>query len=381
MSKADKERSICFVLPNWNFRYPAGGADIVYQLAHDLAEDGISVTVIHINDTLGYLYHATGQGIFRPKRGAKRFLLSHSLTRSVLRLSFKLTRKTDYNFGVLRKVKMRGAMNPSKVKDYDTIVATGWQTAYFVNEYLKTHNPKRAFYLVQHSEDDPSFSEIGSSYASKTYDFPLEKLVINQKVFSRFKDEGPRKFDVGIDTSFFKISKGIEERDPGSLLVPLKFSKSKGAKFAIEAMNQLKKDIPRIRFSSYGDLERSEVPDYVDYYSVPSRKKLRELYNDAAIFILPSLIEGFGLPGLEAMACGACVIATANGGSEEYLENGINGLLVPTGDSFAIQEAVRQLISDVDLRIKLAQSGVETAKKFTFAKMYDEFKKLLDQES
>ena len=378
MSKTGHERSICFVLPNWNFRYPAGGADIVYQLAHDLAEDEFNVTVIHINDTLGYLYHATGQGIFRPKRGAKRFLLSHSFTRSLLRLSFKLARKTDYNFGILQKVRTNGAMNPSKIKDYDTIIATGWQTAYFVNEYLQIHDPKRAFYLVQHSEDDPSFSEIGSSYASKTYEFPLKKLVINESVLSRFKSEDPRKFHVGIDTSFFKISKGIEERDPRSVLVPLKFSKSKGAKFAIEAMNQLKKDVPGMKFSSYGDLERTEVPDYVDYYAVPSRKKLRELYNDAAIFILPSLIEGFGLPGLEAMACGACVIATANGGSEEYLKNGINGLSIPTRDSVAIQEAAKRLVSDVDLRIKLSQNGVETARKFTYARMYHEFKKLME---
>jgi glycogen synthase len=71
--------------------------------------------------------------------------------------------------------------------------------------------------------------------------------------------------------------------------------------------------------------------------------------------------EPWGLVPLEAMACGVPVVATGTGGSAEYLQEGMNALLVPPGDPDAIARAVRRLTDDPALRARLVDGGRRTA--------------------
>ncbi|MEM0135476.1 MAG: glycosyltransferase [Thermoplasmatales archaeon] len=56
------------------------------------------------------------------------------------------------------------------------------------------------------------------------------------------------------------------------------------------------------------------------------------------IFIFPSIGNGFGLTGLEAMKCGCAVIASDNIGVREYIQDGVNGYIALSGDESAISE-------------------------------------------
>src|SRR5205814_10474322 len=73
----------------------------------------------------------------------------------------------------------------------------------------------------------------------------------------------------------------------------------------------------------------------------------------------PSRHEGFGMPPLEAMACGAPVIATRTGAIPEYGEGA--ALLVQPGDPHALHEAIDRVIRDRDLRGDLRARGAERA--------------------
>jgi glycosyltransferase involved in cell wall biosynthesis len=89
------------------------------------------------------------------------------------------------------------------------------------------------------------------------------------------------------------------------------------------------------------------------------------LYSAATAFVLPSRYEGFGLPALEAMACGTPVIAFAIGAIEEV--TGSAAILVPVDDVSALAEAMWRVIQDDRLRIRMAESGLERSRRFSWA--------------
>jgi glycosyltransferase involved in cell wall biosynthesis len=104
------------------------------------------------------------------------------------------------------------------------------------------------------------------------------------------------------------------------------------------------------------------MPDGIQMTGWVDRQRLRSLYQRARIFVYPSRYEGFGIPPLEAMACGAPVIATRTGAIAEYAEGA--ALLIDPGDREALREAMLRLIHDPSLRRDLRARGVERARQY-----------------
>jgi glycosyltransferase involved in cell wall biosynthesis len=83
------------------------------------------------------------------------------------------------------------------------------------------------------------------------------------------------------------------------------------------------------------------------------RSDIRELLMACDVFVLPSLYEGSSLAVLEAMASGRAIVATGIPGTDELIEDGVSGLLVPPTDDAALAGAIRRLLDDDELRRRL----------------------------
>ncbi len=87
------------------------------------------------------------------------------------------------------------------------------------------------------------------------------------------------------------------------------------------------------------------------------RTDIPELLAGCDLFVLPSLFEGLPLSILEAMAAGRAVVATAIGGNDEAVVDGVTGLLVPPADPQALADALRTLLREPERRRRLGEAG------------------------
>ena len=88
------------------------------------------------------------------------------------------------------------------------------------------------------------------------------------------------------------------------------------------------------------------------------------LYNAAEVFVYPSLFEGFGLPPLEAMACGTPVVTSNTSALPETV--GDAALTVDPRDAEALATALARVLDDADLRARLAERGLHRAQSFSW---------------
>jgi glycosyltransferase involved in cell wall biosynthesis len=93
-------------------------------------------------------------------------------------------------------------------------------------------------------------------------------------------------------------------------------------------------------------------------------EELRHLHSGSIALLLPSQCEGFGLPAVEAAACGAPVIATVNSPLPELLAGG--GLFVEPGDETALTNAMRRALGDETARKQLGNKALERARAMTW---------------
>lgn len=103
---------------------------------------------------------------------------------------------------------------------------------------------------------------------------------------------------------------------------------------------------------------------YVDIHENVPLRELIELYNDALVFVYPSLYEGFGIPILEAMACG-CPVITSNYGAVREVA-GEAALLVNPEDTQDIFRAMHDILENKKITYALRQAGLERARQFSW---------------
>jgi glycosyltransferase involved in cell wall biosynthesis len=161
----------------------------------------------------------------------------------------------------------------------------------------------------------------------------------------------------------------------------------KGIRFLLEAAARIKPRFPDLKVVIAGDgFERPDLEALAQRLGIASdvlflgwvpNTGLPPYYRAAALSVIPSLEEGFGIPAAEAMGCETPVVATDAGGLPEVVEDGVTGLVVPRGDVDALASAMESLLADPARRRRMGAAGRERALRlFDWDRTAEQFEQL-----
>lgn len=151
----------------------------------------------------------------------------------------------------------------------------------------------------------------------------------------------------------------------------------KGLNYLIEAFANTLRDIPDTKLIIVGEgflkselmtmCRKLNLENSIKFLGRVSDEDLPHIYAAADLVILPSIMEGFGIVLLEAMATSKPCVGTTGGGIPEVVVDGETGILVPAGDSSALYKAICLILEDRSLSRKFGEAGRKRVEeKFTW---------------
>lgn len=248
-------------------------------------------------------------------------------------------------------------------RDFDVAIATWWPTVYELPRVRFRH----AIYFVQSAES--RFYAIGADrdsagLAELTYTFGLPAITIATwlQMYLGFQH----------DTISFLCRNGVDKSrysPDGPLLAP---RRTQGLRVLVEgSMAPMKGVAEAVQAAADGGADEvwlltpSEISEYPGCDRVISRipaEQTAQVYRSCDVLLKLSQVEGMYGPPLEMFHCGGTVITNDVTGSDEFIRDGVNALVVPTGDQAAAAGAVRRLRESEDLRRELQQGAAVMAR-------------------
>ncbi|CAN5668364.1 glycosyltransferase family 4 protein [soil metagenome] len=338
------------MLPGFRIR-PIGGFLVVYRYANELAKRGHGVSIVHPRRTTS------------AQTATDRAKAATWATRK--RVRYRGGRPSWFDLDRRVNVILTPDLQESRIPDGDAIFATACNTARYVWDYPRLKGAK--LYLIQGFED----WVCGIEEVEATWKLPMHKVVISQWLYEIGVGLGERErlthVPNGVDLDNFRELVPPRVRSPMRVGLLAHDSPVKGMRYGIEALKIALRRFPEIEAVAFGTHPRpSELPTWVHYYENPSREELVSIYNSLAIFLHTSEREGWGLTGAEAVACGCALVATDSGGIRDYAIEGETALLVRPRDATALAARMMELVEDMELRTRLAESASSKIKDFTW---------------
>ena len=120
-------------------------------------------------------------------------------------------------------------------------------------------------------------------------------------------------------------------------------------------------------------VEKLGLSDKVEFLGRIPREKTAPLYQEADVFVLPSLNEGMSNAMLEALATGLPILATDTGGAKEIVAEGQNGCIIRMKSAEDIAKKLEKLIKNPELRKKMSEDSRRRALEMSWEKVAEEY--------
>jgi glycosyltransferase involved in cell wall biosynthesis len=341
---------ITFVLPHAGM---AGGIRVVAIYAKRLMDRGNEVFVVS-----------------QPQRQRTWRDLARSLIKDG-RVSEEVQNVTSYFDGLAVPHRVLNVCRPvtdDDVPDADVVVATWWETAEWVARLSSKKGAKA--YFIQHHE---VFDYLPKERVKATWRLPLHKITISKWLVDlareEYGDNNVSHVPNSVDMAQFYAPERGRQPTPtvGVLYAPVEW---KGCSISFAAFARAAEKIPELRLISFGSsppVEGLPLPTGTEFHLLPPQDKLRELYAKCDVWLCGSYAEGFHLPILEAMACRCPVVSTAVGGSVDSIEQGVNGYLVPVGNSKELGDRLIELLSLPESQwLRMSAAAHQTASSYSW---------------
>lgn len=251
----------------------------------------------------------------------------------------------------------------------DVVVATEWGTAF----WLSRMSASVKCYFVQ--SDETRFHPEGSRWqhlAALSYYHRVNYLTEARWIRAWLRDGFGHDAVLvpnGLDPEIFSPAEPLvaKTRQPRILLEGAIGLPYKGMREAFAAVHNLDAEVWCV--SSFGVPAAGWKCDRF-FEHVPMRD-MRRIYSSCDILLKLSRVEGFFGPPMEMMACGGAVVVGQVTGSDEYIKDGENALVVDALDIEAATAAVQRLIDDRELRERLVEGGRRTAQEWSWEPSID----------
>jgi len=328
---------------------------------------GIKVCAVYAQKLAGLGHEVT---VITPK---KRFLnIKHQIKR-VLKgtnwLSKKEQMKNHFELlGVeVKYVNESSPLQNESIPDADIIIATWWETAEWVNSFSKEKGEK--VYFVQGYE---AYDFLPVERVKATYRMPFHKITIATWLAGILRqDYGSSEVFLvpnSVDLEQFYANKRQKQDVPtiGFLFSELEI---KGVGITLKVIENLRLKIPELRVITFGTSKplTIELPEFIELTVNPEQDNIRFLYQQCDVWLCCSLIEGFGLTILEAMACRTPAVSTKCGGPEDIIIDDNNGYLCEISDIQALTDAtIKVLTCSNEEWLRLSENAYQHAVKYTW---------------
>lgn len=314
---------ITFLSPPPNL---SGGERVVAIYAQKLADRGHRVEVVCV----------------RPNKIAVRHKLRRLLAGQGWPRPLVIGESHYENYRInYRVIDHAGPLTDQDIPDGDVVIASFWTTAVWANSLSTAKG--RPIYLVQHDEKQ---IQAHTPDSDRSYELDMPQICVSQWIADEIRKRHPgvRQTVIpnSVDTDFFRPT-GDSQR-PRPLRVGMLWSTLtwRGCDIAVSAIERARDKIPELEVITIGHRRGDHLPNYFTQHLSPTQEELVELYGSCRAWLFSSRIEGFGLPILEAMACGTPVIGTPAGAAPDLVPEG-GGVLVPHENPRAMAEAIVDL--------------------------------------
>ncbi|MEM4089994.1 MAG: glycosyltransferase family 4 protein [Thermoplasmatales archaeon] len=280
--------------------------------------------------------------------------------------------KNPFKFKVPRGIKVYYADRRCLSRS-ERVVCNEWYSAYYLSTRV---NHGACYFIVYHSyeNDIPALSDIVLS----TYNSRYNIVATSETTRKKFNLDERCVMTPAIDVD--KVSdKNDENRETNTVLIPLRRGNIKGAEYAIQAINLLLAEKKGIKIYTFGDyVPKGATNDNWVNLGTITDEILVHLFKKVEVCVSPSVEDGVPGVAAEAMANGCAVISTDVSGAKELIEDGVNGMIIPTKDATAIARAVIFLLEHRETLIKFQYNASAVLKKFSKENMVKTFLSAVD---
>jgi glycosyltransferase involved in cell wall biosynthesis len=153
----------------------------------------------------------------------------------------------------------------------------------------------------------------------------------------------------------------------------------KGGETLLEAFREVRNRVPHATLRLVGPKTDVTAPGVTVVRPGHNKESVRQLYERAAVFVLPSIFDPMPNAAMEAMAMGVPTVVADGCGTVEIVTDGKDAVVVPAGDATALANRLTRLLLEPDYRAAIGTAGAETIRHLTWEKVAESARKTLEE--